>query len=136
MDAVTVINLAGLARHYLLLQATVMMSLLQPAPEVFELFDDVLLLSEGQVVYHGPREQVMPFFHSLGFAIPARKGIADFLQEVTSRKVRDPRVVGDAYVWCLEFGSALTTFVRVYVPHICRVDVALHFWHAPRHGPC
>jgi ABC-type multidrug transport system ATPase subunit len=77
-----------LAKSFLPLQATVMMSLLQPAPEVFELFDDVLLLSEGQVVYHGPREQVMPFFHSLGFAIPARKGIADFLQEVTSRKVR------------------------------------------------
>lgn len=76
----------------LFVQATVMMSLLQPPPEVFELFDDVLLLSEGQVVYHGPREQVMPFFHSLGFAIPARKGVADFLQEVTSRKVRSLRL--------------------------------------------
>lgn len=38
------------------------------------------------MVYHGPRQQVMPFFNSLGFAIPARKGVADFLQEVTSRK--------------------------------------------------
>ena len=31
------------------LQGTVMISLLQPPPEVFDLFDDVLLLSEGQV---------------------------------------------------------------------------------------
>lgn len=46
----------------------------------------VSLCSEGQVVYHGPREQVMPFFNSLGFAIPPRKGVADFLQEVTSRR--------------------------------------------------
>lgn len=68
------------------LQGTVMMSLLQPPPEVFDLFDDVLLLSEGQVVYHGPREDVVGFFSNMGFSIPHRKGVADFLQEVTSRK--------------------------------------------------
>jgi ABC-type multidrug transport system ATPase subunit len=39
-------------------QGTVLMSLLQPPPEVFELFDDVMLLSEGQMVYHGPREDM------------------------------------------------------------------------------
>lgn len=39
-----------------------------------------------QVVYHGPREQVMSFFASCGFQCPDRKGIADFLQEVTSPK--------------------------------------------------
>jgi len=42
--------------------------------------------SEGQVVYFGPRESVMPFFNDLGFSIPRRKGVADFLQEVTSCK--------------------------------------------------
>ncbi len=40
----------------------------------------------GCLVYHGPREQVMDFFESCGFTCPERKGIADFLQEVTSRK--------------------------------------------------
>jgi len=44
----------------------------------------------GHVVFHGPREDVLPFFGSLGFQLPERKGIADFLQEVTSKK--DQRV--------------------------------------------
>jgi ABC-type multidrug transport system ATPase subunit len=65
------------------MDATIMMSLLQPAPETFELFDDVVLLSEGQVVYHGPREHILEFFESCGFVCPDRKGIADFLQEVS-----------------------------------------------------
>lgn len=65
------------------MDATIMMSLLQPAPETFELFDDVVLLSEGQVVYQGPREHVLEFFESCGFKCPDRKGIADFLQEVS-----------------------------------------------------
>ena len=34
----------------------------------------------GHMVYMGPREGVLPFFASLGFAPPARKGAADFLQ--------------------------------------------------------
>ena len=40
----------------------------------------------GIIVYHGPREHVVPFFDGLGFEMPERKGVADFLQEITSRK--------------------------------------------------
>ncbi|XP_023641554.1 ABC transporter G family member 29 [Capsella rubella] len=66
--------------------ATILMSLLQPAPETFELFDDIILLSEGQIVYQGPRDHVLAFFETCGFKCPDRKGTADFLQEVTSKK--------------------------------------------------
>ncbi|KAE8795143.1 PDR-type ABC transporter [Hordeum vulgare] len=65
---------------------TVMISLLQPPPETYNLFDDIILLSEGYVVYHGPRENILEFFESAGFRCPERKGVADFLQEVTSKK--------------------------------------------------
>ncbi|XP_062117535.1 pleiotropic drug resistance protein 2-like [Humulus lupulus] len=65
---------------------TTVISLLQPAPETYELFDDIILLSEGQVVYQGPRENVLEFFEYMGFKCPNRKGVADFLQEVTSKK--------------------------------------------------
>ncbi|XP_020088222.1 ABC transporter G family member 42-like [Ananas comosus] len=67
-------------------EATILMSLLQPAPETFDLFDDIILLSEGQIVYQGPREFVLDFFEYCGFRCPDRKGTADFLQEVTSKK--------------------------------------------------
>ncbi|KAE8728222.1 Pleiotropic drug resistance protein 3 [Hibiscus syriacus] len=56
------------------------------APETYDLFDDIILLSHGRIVYLGPREHVLSFFESMGFKCPERKGVADFLQEVTSRK--------------------------------------------------
>lgn len=65
---------------------TAVISLLQPAPETYDLFDDIILLSDGRVVYQGPRDNVLEFFESMGFKCPERKGIADFLQEVTSKK--------------------------------------------------
>ncbi|KAG6554605.1 hypothetical protein Mapa_003623 [Marchantia paleacea] len=65
---------------------TIVISLLQPAPETYDLFDDILLLSEGQICYHGPRIEATSFFESIGFVCPSRKAVPDFLQELTSRK--------------------------------------------------
>ena len=44
------------------------------------------LVVAGNLVFHGPREEVVPYFQSLGFYIPERKAVSDFLQEVTSMK--------------------------------------------------
>ncbi|GAB2264161.1 hypothetical protein Droror1_Dr00026295 [Drosera rotundifolia] len=65
---------------------TVVISLLQPAPETYYLFDDLILLAEGHITYQGPLENVLDFFGFMGFKCPERKGVADFLQEATSRK--------------------------------------------------
>ncbi|PHU23319.1 Pleiotropic drug resistance protein 1 [Capsicum chinense] len=53
-----------------------------PAPETYDLFDDIILLSDGQIVYHGPREDILDFFWTMGFKCSDRKSVADFLQEV------------------------------------------------------
>ncbi|KAG6606658.1 Pleiotropic drug resistance protein ABC Superfamily [Phytophthora cinnamomi] len=45
---------------------TVVISLLQPSPEVFALFDDVILLNDGYVMYHGPRSEALGYFERLG----------------------------------------------------------------------
>ncbi|KAD3067411.1 hypothetical protein E3N88_35291 [Mikania micrantha] len=66
--------------------ASILISLLQPSPEAFDLFDDIMLMAEGMIVYHGPRSNVLEYFEGLGFKCPERKGVADFLQEVVSRK--------------------------------------------------
>ncbi|XP_072965196.1 ABC transporter G family member 31 isoform X1 [Typha angustifolia] len=68
------------------LDGTTIISLLQPDPETYELFDDIILISEGQIVYQGPRDAALDFFAAMGFKCPERKNVADFLQEVTSRK--------------------------------------------------
>ena len=63
-------------------ESTILVSLLQPAPETYELFDDIILMAEGKIVYHGPKSRIVSFFESCGFKCPDRKGFADFLQEV------------------------------------------------------
>ncbi|CAB4272708.1 unnamed protein product [Prunus armeniaca] len=87
LDSSTTFQIVNSIKQYIrILNGTAVISLLQPAPETYELFDDIILLSDGQIVYQGSREHVLEFFESMGFKCPERKGIADFLQEVTSRK--------------------------------------------------
>jgi ABC-type multidrug transport system ATPase subunit len=59
-------------------------SLLQPSPELYNLFDSIILLDKGSIIYHGPRATCLSYFESLGYACPKQKDVADFLQEVTS----------------------------------------------------
>ncbi|KAM1031870.1 hypothetical protein ACFX2I_035514 [Malus domestica] len=87
LDSSTTYQIVNTIKQYVhILNGTAFISLLQPAPETYELFDDIVLLSDGHIVYQGPRENVLEFFESMGFRCPERKGVADFLQEVTSRK--------------------------------------------------
>ncbi|KAL7162378.1 hypothetical protein ACSBR2_042793 [Camellia fascicularis] len=87
LDSSTTFQIVKSLRQYVhILEGTTLISLLQPAPETYDLFDDIILLSDGQIVYQGPREHVLGFFEHMGFKCPERKGVADFLQEVTSKK--------------------------------------------------
>ncbi|XVF07719.1 hypothetical protein REPUB_Repub06bG0163900 [Reevesia pubescens] len=87
LDSSTTFQICKFMRQMVhIMDVTMVISLLQPAPETYDLFDDIILLSEGQIVYQGPRENVLEFFEYMGFKCPERKGVADFLQEVTSKK--------------------------------------------------
>ncbi|GLJ18633.1 hypothetical protein SUGI_0332060 [Cryptomeria japonica] len=87
LDSSTTFQIVKCLRQYVhVFNSTMVVSLLQPASETYDLFDDVILLSEGYLVYQGPRESILEFFDSMGFRCPDRKGVADFLQEVTSLK--------------------------------------------------
>ncbi|KAM1513519.1 hypothetical protein ACFX1Z_024934 [Malus domestica] len=87
LDSSTTYQIVNSLRQSMhILNGTAVIALLQPPPETYNLFDDIILLSDGQIVYQGPREHVLEFFESLGFKCPERKGVADFLQEVTSEK--------------------------------------------------
>lgn len=76
------------------MDASVVVGLLQPSPEVYELFDDVIVLAAGKLIFHGPRDDVLPHFQAIGFDVPLTRGVADFLQEVAVPETQE-RFWGD-----------------------------------------
>ncbi|KAK3043568.1 hypothetical protein RJ639_002147 [Escallonia herrerae] len=115
LDSSTTFQIVKFMRQMVhIMDVTMVISLLQPAPETYDLFDDIILLSEGQIIYQGPRESVLEFFEFMGFKCPERKGVADFLQEVTSMKDQEQywfrRDQPYRYIPVSEFAKAFSTF--------------------------
>ncbi|XP_020415180.1 pleiotropic drug resistance protein 1 isoform X3 [Prunus persica] len=115
LDSSTTFQIVNSIKQYIhILNGTAVITLLQPAPETYELFDDIILLSDGRIVYQGPLEHVLEFFESMGFKCPERKGIADFLQEVTSSKDQEQywacKDEPYSFVTVKEFSEAFQSF--------------------------
>lgn len=68
--------LATVAHKY---QRTIVCTIHQPSSEVFALFDDVIALAEGSVVYHGPVPRMVAYFDALGYSCPDNWNPTDFL---------------------------------------------------------
>jgi len=63
-------------------KTTRIISLLQPGPETFSLFDEVIILAEGHVIFTGPIEEAGDYFAGLGYKQPPTMDVADFLQSI------------------------------------------------------
>ncbi|KAI8836623.1 P-loop containing nucleoside triphosphate hydrolase protein [Chytridium lagenaria] len=50
----------------------------QPSSQLFRLFDDLLLLSEGRVMYQGPTSEAVAYFSQHKFSCPIRSNPADY----------------------------------------------------------
>ncbi|CAK8543696.1 unnamed protein product [Lathyrus sativus] len=115
LDSSTTFQIVNSMKHYVhIMKGTAVISLLQPPPETYNLFDDIILLSDSHILYHGPLDHVLEFFESLGFKCPNRKGVADFLQEVTSKKDQEQywehKDQPYRFVTSVEFSEAFKSF--------------------------
>ena len=66
MDSLTFDMVTSVRMFARVRKCTVLASLLRPSEEIFNLFDRIILLDGGQVMFQGPRQDVIPYFESLG----------------------------------------------------------------------
>ena len=57
----------------------------QPSQHVFSMFDDLLLISEGHMMYHGEVDKVRSYFQSLGYECEKETGTAEYVLDTISR---------------------------------------------------
>ncbi|KAI8588455.1 hypothetical protein BDZ88DRAFT_194973 [Geranomyces variabilis] len=86
-------SLVNLARTY---RRTVILTIHQPRSNIFALFDKLVLLAKGRVVYSGPAQQdCRDCFEQQGFKCPLGFNMADYLIDLTMHVVNtiDPSPV-------------------------------------------
>ena len=79
LDSFTAYSVVNLLRGLALSGRTVIATIHQPSSEIFYLFDDLLLLAEGRVIYHGEVKNAIDYFGGLGFKCPQYVNPSDFI---------------------------------------------------------
>lgn len=94
-----------------MVHTVIAVSMLQPQAEVFDLFDDVIFMESGQVLFHGPKDDLIPFFESFGFL--KRPGVdpATFLSDLCNPGMMHMHL-GVSSLVILRYDAFLYTFSR------------------------
>eukprot|EP00916_Digyalum_oweni_P026591 GHVL01043669.1.p1 GENE.GHVL01043669.1~~GHVL01043669.1.p1 ORF type:complete len:363 (+),score=45.61 GHVL01043669.1:46-1134(+) len=81
---------------------TVMATIHQPSSKTFALFDKVLILGEGRMIYYGQREAALPYFDSIGYPCPNYTNPADHFIETLAvtkpEKKEELKVLGEKWI--------------------------------------
>eukprot|EP00871_Galdieria_phlegrea_P004491 jgi/Galph1/5042/GphlegSOOS_G56.1 len=70
----------------------VVMTVHQPRSDIFNLFDMLLLLSQGQVIYFGAAKDAISYFSRLGYQCPEHYNPADYFLDLISIDARNPQL--------------------------------------------
>ena len=58
---------------------TVVATIHQPSSEILRLFDDMILLNRGKIVYQGEVKNLVPYFDNIGYKCPEYTNPSDFI---------------------------------------------------------
>ncbi|KAG0298811.1 hypothetical protein BGZ96_006202 [Linnemannia gamsii] len=91
LSSTDALNVANAIKELARKGRTVILTVHQPRSDIYELFDDLLLLSKGKVVYFGKAQTAAAYFEALGHEVPVGWNVADyFLDLITLHEDKTP----------------------------------------------
>ncbi|KAJ6643142.1 ATP-binding cassette subfamily G member 4 [Pseudolycoriella hygida] len=89
LDSLSSANCIRLLHHLSREGRTIIFTIHQPAASIFESFDHIYVLADGNCVYQGSANNTVPYLSSIGLQCPHYHNPADFLLEVANKEYGD-----------------------------------------------
>ncbi|EME28881.1 ABC transporter, ATP-binding protein [Galdieria sulphuraria] len=74
----------------------IVMTVHQPGSNIFNLFDMLLLLSKGKIMYFGPAKKAVSYFSLLGYECPSHSNPADYFLDLIAVDIRSSKLEQDS----------------------------------------
>jgi energy-coupling factor transporter ATP-binding protein EcfA2 len=90
LDATSAFQLVRTLKNLADRGRTIILTIHQPRSEIWNLFDNLIIMSKGSPVFSGLRKMCMPYFESLGYRLPRFVNPAEFVIDVSAVDTRTP----------------------------------------------
>ena len=92
LDATSAFQLVKTLKNLADKGRTVVTTIHQPRSEIWNLFDNLIVLTKGSPVYSGPMKECIPWFESQGFKLPPFVNPAEFVIDISAIDNRTPEL--------------------------------------------
>ncbi|KAI5458646.1 P-loop containing nucleoside triphosphate hydrolase protein [Mariannaea sp. PMI_226] len=92
LDATSAYQLVKTLKRLAQKGRTVITTIHQPRSEIWQLFDNLIVLTKGIPVYSGPAKDCIPWFDNMGYKLPPFVNPAEFIIDVASVDNRTPEL--------------------------------------------
>ncbi|CAF4586381.1 unnamed protein product [Rotaria sp. Silwood2] len=98
LDSTSAVLLLSVLRELTLQGKTIITSIHQPSSQVFQSFDQLILLADGKTVFMGEPGNAIDYFATLGYESPPRYNPADFIMDLVNQDTKVREELKEAYI--------------------------------------
>lgn len=94
LDSVTATSVVTLLQEAARRGRTVIFTIHQPTADAVAHFDDLMLMAQGKVVFHGPMSHAVEYFRSIGYSCPVDYTPTDYFMVLLQDKEISEKLIG------------------------------------------